>query len=176
MAFVGPDLLHVVDYLEECGASYLVLHQTPSVLTLKHSLIPIMFPECKDPLLHRDDTDTNCLYTPKRLAKVVWGPVRDEAPAFYRFIQNFGLSYEEYCQLLQTYNYKVKSESLTNFDEIVCEWLKQNTSISSEENPKTIYQHKIDNLPFQGKSELYIGGIFPITGKKYRAPDLAQGK
>merc|ERR1719244_515962 len=37
---------------------------------------------------------------------------------------------------------------------------------------KTRYQQKVENLPLQGKPELYIGGIFPITGNKYRAPEL----
>ena len=32
----------------------------------------------------------------------------------------------------------------------------------------------MDNLPLQRKSELYIGGIFPITGTKYRAPQLVK--
>ena len=39
----------------------------------------------------------------------------------------------------------------------------------------TIYRDKMSNFPFQDKPELYIGGIFPITGSKYKAPELAKG-
>ena len=169
VVFVGPHLHKVVDYLENHAASYLVLGYAPSAITLKHSLVPIMFPQCKDPLLQRDGTDTNCLYTANRLAKVVWNPIQNEAPAFYKFIQHFGLSYEEYVQLLDTYNSR-NAENDSDYDDVACKWLKKR---KSEKN--TVYEHRLDNLPMQGKHELYIGGIFPITGKRYRAPELAQG-
>ena len=131
-----------------------------------------MFPECKDPLLQRDDKDTNCLFTANRLAKIVWSPVQDEAPVFYRFIQHFGFTYQEYVELLETYNMKVKSDQPVDFNEVACVWLhiKRGTSPT-----KTIYEEKVARLPLQGKPELYIGGIFPITGNKYKAPELAKG-
>merc|ERR1719186_1006783 len=122
VAFVGSHLPQVVSYLDKSSLisdnSYLILHYTPSTLTLQHSLVPVMFPQCRDPLLQRDASDTNCLYTANRLAKVVWNPIQNDAPAFYRFIQHFGLSYQEYSGLLETYNNKVKSEDLIDYDDI----------------------------------------------------------
>jgi hypothetical protein len=103
---------------------------------------------------------------------VVWNPVQNEAPAFYKFIQHFGLSYHEYHQLLETYNSR-HAEGDTDYDGIACDWLQQNKTATKKS--KTIYEDKLENLPLKGKHELYIGGIFPITGKKYRAPELAQG-
>ena len=45
VAFFGPNLPRVVDYLESSSQpldrSYLVLHYAPSVLTMKHSLVPL---------------------------------------------------------------------------------------------------------------------------------------
>ena len=137
-----------------------------------------MFPQCRDPLLQRDASDTNCLYTANRLAKVVWGPVQNEAPAFYRFIQHFGFTYQEYVELIETYNSKVKNEASTDYDEVACAWLnkeKHKEDTEGTETARTIYEHKVASLPLQGKPELYIGGIFPITGNKYRAPELAKG-
>ena len=68
--WVGERMEEVLTKLEKERASYLVLSHTPSTLTSRHSLTPVMFPACRDPLLRRDDTDINCLYAPHRLAKV----------------------------------------------------------------------------------------------------------
>ena len=82
----GERMEEVIVRLEGAGASYLVLSHTPSTLISRHALTPVMFPACRDPLLRRDDTDINCLYAPHRLAKVVWSPVQNEAPALYRSV------------------------------------------------------------------------------------------
>ena len=64
VAFVGPHLSTVIDILNKVNdRSFLVLHYNPSILTIKHSLVPIIFPDCKDPLLQRDPSDAKCLYT-----------------------------------------------------------------------------------------------------------------
>ena len=34
VVFVGPNLPQVVDYLEDCGAPYTMLHYTPSSVTV----------------------------------------------------------------------------------------------------------------------------------------------
>ena len=173
----------MVDYLErsvsDSGKSYLVLHYTPSTITMKHSLEPLLFPPCMDPLLQRDMQDTNCLYTPNRLAKVVWSPVQNEAPGLFRFIQHFGFSYTEYVELLDTYNDISGGGEEVNYDEIACAWLNKERMVTTKDGMminKTRYQQKVENLPLQGKPELYIGGIFPMTGNKYKAPELAKGK
>ena len=36
-------------------------------------------------------------------------------------------------------------------------------------------QDKLSKLQPSEKPQLYIGGIFPITGTKYKAPELAAG-
>ena len=82
--FVGSHLGHVLDYLNATSAAFMVLHYTPSTLTRNYSLTPLMFPACKDPLFRKDDSDLNCAYAPNRLAKVVWDPVQNEAPALFR--------------------------------------------------------------------------------------------
>ena len=69
--WLGERMEEVLTMLEGAGASYLVLSHTPSTLTTRYALAPIMFPACRDPLLRRDDTDINCLYAPHRLAKVI---------------------------------------------------------------------------------------------------------
>ena len=91
-----------------------------------------------------------------------------------RFIQHFGFSYSEYVLLLETYNRRLSSSpEVLDFEAVACEWL--HSSAPGTVNNKTIYDEKKQNFPFQDKPELYIGGIFPITGQKYRAPELAKG-
>ena len=34
----------------------------------------------------------------------MWKPLQHEAPAFFRFLHNFGFTYDEYVSLLETYN------------------------------------------------------------------------
>ena len=84
--WVGSHLDQVISLLDTSSVPYLVLHHTPSTLTLRYSMSPVMFPACKDPLLRRDDRDITCVYAPNRLAKVVWSPVQNEAPALFRWV------------------------------------------------------------------------------------------
>ena len=52
------------------GNSYLVFHYTPSVLTARFNLSMVFFPLCEDPLSLRDDSQPECLFSPRRIAKV----------------------------------------------------------------------------------------------------------
>lgn len=84
VAWVGSNLDRVISHLNASQSSFLLLHYSPSTLILRYGLRSVMFPSCKDPLLRRDGTDSHCVYAPNRLAKVVWSPVQNEAPALYR--------------------------------------------------------------------------------------------
>merc|ERR1712155_198406 len=87
-----------------------------------------------------------------------------------RFIQHFGFSYSEYVQLLTSYNNHLEAGgSPLDYHGVACSWLQTET----KDGTSTIYEDIMANFPFQDKPELYIGGIFPITGSKYKAPELA---
>merc|ERR1719308_397635 len=82
-----------------------------------------------------------------------------------------------YQPLLETFNTISGGVEEDNYDEIACAWLNKERMVSTKEGrmiKKTRYQQMVENLPLQGKPELYIGGIFPITGNKYKAPELAK--
>ena len=104
----------------------------------------------------------------------------NEAPRFFKFIQHFMLTLEEYTQLLATYNaWHIGNQSnndknYTDYENIVCKWLSKDISEDGVEGK--VFEKKLENIPLKEKHELYIGGIFPIMGKRYRAPELAQGK
>ena len=74
------------------------------------------------------------------------------------------------------FNTKAEAGQSTDYDEVACAWLITRRPTKGTGTGRTIYEDKLERLPLQGKSELYIGGIFPITGSKYRAPELARGK
>ena len=71
--WVGDILEQVVDYLDSASLPFLVLHHTPSTLTLRYSMSPVMFPTCKDPLLRQGylhwDEITNKHYREDTLGK-----------------------------------------------------------------------------------------------------------
>ena len=54
----------------EAGNSYILLHYTPSFLTAKYNLSLVLFPDCEDPLIHRVDNQPECMFAPRRMAKV----------------------------------------------------------------------------------------------------------
>ena len=76
--------------------------------------------------------------------------------------------------MLDTYNQYIASgvEGNLDYDHVACLWLNKQTPDGS----RTIYDEKRTNFPFQDKPELYIGGIFPMSGNKYQAPELARGE
>ena len=89
-----------------------------------------------------------------------------------RFIQHYGFSYSEYVALLRSYNSHLAGRGAPDdYDAVACTWLHTQTDGGNS----TIFRDKMSNFPFQDKPELYIGGIFPITGSKYKAPELAKG-
>ena len=164
VAWVGPHLGDIVEDLEQNGDNYLILHYSPSALVKNNNLTPILFPECRNPLSHSDNqvgSDPNCFFTANKMAKIVWRPLEDGAPLLYKLIEHFGLSNELYNSLLSHYSAHKNDKTL---EDIACSWLN-----GPYENGT-----RYDKLsPKWKKPTLYIGGIFPIGGTKYRAPELA---
>ena len=183
IAFVGSNLEEVISFLDENtrkeGNSFVVLHYAPSILTIKHNLTALLFPDCQDPLIFRPDIKPECLFTANRLAKVAWKPVQNRAPELFNFIENFSFEYEEYMELLELYNHMVDMKKSTNLEKIACEWLKHNHT-SHLYDPFTKHRQArsqawYKNFPVKIKNQLYIGGIFPISGSKFTAPELGPG-
>ncbi|XP_023326697.1 uncharacterized protein LOC111700109 isoform X2 [Eurytemora carolleeae] len=175
MVFVGPNLEKVLDHLQRHSqdGSYLLLSSHPSTFTTRYRYTQIKFPTCKDPLQMRESEDIACIYSPHRLSKVVWKNVESGAPSLFSFIENLSFTYSEYVSLLRMYNeMKIENPDVPIRD-IACKWLLHDTK-RTDKGREIIspwfqkYSSKIDN-----KGILYIGGIFPISGKRYQAPELA---
>ena len=185
IAFVGPHLDKVVAFLDntsrQVGNSFVVLHYAPSILTIRHNLTAILFPDCKDPLILRPKIKPECLYTANRLAKIAWKPVQSRAQELFNFLENFSFEYEEYIELLTSYNTMMKMNTSTenSLEDVACAWLKHNhTSHLYDHNTKQRHARQqawYNNFPIRIKNQLYIGGIFPVTGSKFTAPELGPG-
>ena len=191
VAFVGPNLAEVVEHMEAARSKYMVsstnamidptnlpqiLHFSPSALVLKHHLAPILFPPCKDPLLQRNHRDPACYYASNRLAKVVWKHLQTAASELYTFIQAFGFgSYEEYVDLLRLHVLSENALEEADYEETVCSWMRELLPAKTGGGRVMRYQEKLSKLQPSEKPQLFIGGIFPITGTKYLAPELAAG-
>ena len=178
VAFVGDKLESAVSYMEQSSRntnnSYMVLHYEPSALTIKHKLTPILFPECNDPLLKRDTSDPTCVYSANKLTKIAWKQIENGAPDLYSFLERFVFSYQDYDKLLEFYNHKAAKHPSLTTEQIACKWLKH--KVPGKRGNMTAWYNRWHGHIKTRKKKLHIGGIFPITGTKYIAPELAIGK
>ena len=177
LAFVGNNLQNAVSYMDastrNSSMSYLVLHYHPSVLTIRYNLVPVLFPKCQDPLLKRDSKDHPCMYSANKLTKVVWKQIENGAVELQEFLERFIFTYKDYENLLKFHKTELEMDSSVTMKEIACKWLKHQVRQQSG-NTKEWYTQWNGHIRGR-KKKLYIGGIFPISGTKYVAPELAIG-
>lgn len=125
--------------------------------------------------------------------QVVWPALEEGAQFFYMALRKMELSGRNYDELLNLYNQEwnrlqnkdqnglnqnlVISEN-NHKDEadilrkVACKWLNQKSKVSP-----FVETMNYDRWSTTGavKQKLKIGGIFPMSGLKYRAPELVPG-
>ena len=110
------------------GGGYLVHHFTPSVLELTHNLTSMLFPPCPEPLTITGPTARpECIFAPRRLAKLVWRPLESRAPDLFNFIENFSFDWREYRQLLGDL------AGAGGLEAAACRWLLHNQTLQGQE-------------------------------------------
>lgn len=72
-------------------------------------------------------------------------------------LQRVFFAQEEYTAMLRMYNGRQEERPLV--EQVACDWMKLNTHVWSQWKPSDLTV----------KTELYIGGIFPITGSFYKS-------
>lgn len=72
-------------------------------------------------------------------------------------LQRVFFTQEEYTAMLQMYNEHDDGEA--SVDRVACRWMKENVNVWSQWQPADL----------KAKTELFIGGIFPITGPFYKS-------
>ena len=70
---------------------------------------------------------------------------------------------EEYTTMLRLYN---EQPGEPRVEDVACYWMNQNEAVWMQWRPADLAT----------KMELFIGGIFPITGPIYSAPGMVPGK
>ena len=84
-------------------------------------------------------------------------------------------SHAEYFELLRLYEtYSAKAKRKDNaVREAACAWLKQEFNTVGN---KSIHNYQRWYRLGQEKQKLLIGGIFPLNGEKFKAPELLPGE
>lgn len=75
----------------------------------------------------------------------------------YQALQRVFFTQEEYTAMLRLYNGRGEDQPLV--EEVACEWMRLNQDVWSQWKPSDLTV----------KTELYIGGIFPISGPFYKS-------
>ena len=84
-------------------------------------------------------------------------------------------SHGEYFDMLRLYEaYSDKAKGKDVVREAACAWLKQ--EFNAVGNGKPLYNYQRWYMLGEEKQKLTIGGIFPITGDKFNAPELLPGE
>lgn len=108
---------------------------------------------------------------------MVWQPLRDGAQALYLTLSKMEFSLKDYQDILGIFNEKSKTfwdpKDPQLLREVACQWLNEETMLRNGLRSKQ-YQQWSDIGT--SKPKLIIGGIFPIRGTKFRAPELLPGK
>lgn len=183
IAFVGDHFEEVVEYLSneskdvaQGTKSFLLFHYSPSLITNSYNLTTIKFDPCHQPwtapIYHANRSVlTNCLYEYNRFAKVIWPKLSDGARPFYEALKHIELSPETYREVLSLYA-EMKSNTIGYnntpelLNDVACKWLTSEDPWRLQPNWKRWIEQRTT------KKKLKIAGIFPLTGSKYKAPEL----
>ncbi|XP_034938536.1 uncharacterized protein [Chelonus insularis] len=160
VAWVGPHLKnltrmltkqYVLNYMNESNLfrrSLVILHWTPSdIIPNEKEFIAVDFPKCGTRGLKLD-----CVYESNRLVKLAWSRLESIAKFAWEAINKARFSPKMYDDLMDRYNRlidKGKSEK-----QIACDWLQDNLNYTLN----TWMPNNAD------KNELFVGGIFPMSG------------
>lgn len=153
----GKNLRYVVDLLthklsnENLGRSLIFLEWTPNVFTFDQIKFKSVY------LPRFDDFKTSSqkyTYEITKTIKLVWSEIKNIAKPIFETIYKMSFDSSSYENLLQIHNGMVNE----SFRDSACEWLRQSKDIWTKWLPLNLE-----------KKNIYIGGIFPLTGVSYNA-------
>ncbi|XP_046448251.1 receptor-type guanylate cyclase gcy-5-like [Daphnia pulex] len=161
VVWLGPNADRVVrDFFNDVGRrlsgrSIMFFAWRPSTITESAEFLSVSFPQCET--LSTPDSDMRCAYEFQRFEKVAWTYLKKGAKLVFEALQRVFFTQEEYNAMLHLYNERPEKEPLV--EEIACDWMKRNPDVWSQWKPSDLTV----------KMELYIGGIFPISGPFYKS-------
>ncbi|EFX88537.1 hypothetical protein DAPPUDRAFT_310745 [Daphnia pulex] len=161
VVWLGPNADRIVrDFFNDVGRrlsgrSIMFFAWRPSTITESAEFLSVSFPQCET--LSTPDSDMRCAYEFQRFEKVAWTYLKKGAKLVFEALQRVFFTQEEYNAMLHLYNERPEKEPLV--EEIACDWMKRNPDVWSQWKPSDLTV----------KMELYIGGIFPISGPFYKS-------
>ncbi|KAF2904495.1 hypothetical protein ILUMI_01678, partial [Ignelater luminosus] len=165
VVWLGPNLKDVIDQLKEnyrrrnTDQKFVILSWTPNEVILREDeFIFVNFKRCE---LMKPSPE-GCKYDLQRLVKFAWSKLETHAKIAYESLHRVKFSSEDYNLLLELYNRK---SNTTTVADVACQWMRQNHST---------WKYWIASSD-QGKSKIYIGGIFPMSGSSYTGKGILQG-
>ncbi|XP_018331316.1 uncharacterized protein LOC108741146 [Agrilus planipennis] len=157
VAWLGPHLQHVLAQLKSVYKR--INTRTNSIIFLSwylseivsdgRNFLAVSFDRC-DVL---DPKSVGCKYEMTRLVKFTWSKLEKHAEIAMLAINNLKFNETEYKSLLDLYSSRHDQLSMA---EIACEWIRKHNDAIDLWIPSD-----------RGKSEIHIGGIFPLTGSSY---------
>lgn len=157
IAWIGPHLHDFVQYRVNMKLPVLFFSWEPNTLTADKMFTRIKFPLCQKDLTH---IPTDCDFGLNQFTKVVWSKVKTSIPEAYHVISKMMFHQDEYIKLLQMFR------SFSSATEIACSWVR--------DHEKTWKAWLPENL--SNKTKIYLGGLFPMTGRYWMEPGLVQGR
>ncbi|XP_064467335.1 atrial natriuretic peptide receptor 2-like [Ornithodoros turicata] len=156
VAWVGKRLEEYVGNLLRKGDPVVFYNWKPNTLTAFHNVTHVAFPQCEDGILPAYPGAPKCPYEVNHMEKVVWSKLRESAADVYELVQKMTFTQSEYRDLLRLY--RDEWDRISNFSTIACLFLEQHEQLIHNFSPSHVGD----------KPTLYIGGIFPLSGRYNR--------
>ncbi|KAL1491180.1 hypothetical protein ABEB36_011819 [Hypothenemus hampei] len=163
--FLGKYLEKIVEELTKTinnmglTKSLVILSWTPSdVILYESNFVTVSFENCERLNFTQSD-QVHYKYEMHRLVKVAWSKIESAARPLYDALRSFKFEVMEYRHLLDLYERLHRTKSMA---EIACRWMREN---------RDTWYHWKKSL----QNDIYIGGIFPMTGSSYAGNAIARG-
>lgn len=156
--WLGHNLREVVDKLtnmymvQNTKKSVIFLEWTPGYFTIgREKLSPVSVPNCEQ---LKSFATLGCKYEMTRNTKLAWTELQNIGKPAFEAIHKIQFDKSGYENLLRLHN----SRPEKNIYATACQWLKSNEKVWTRWMPTNT-----------NKRDIYIGGIFPLSGAFYNA-------
>ncbi|KAH9515724.1 hypothetical protein Btru_011828 [Bulinus truncatus] len=143
--------------LEQLNKSQPVLffNWHPDTMIASGQFTRVNFPETH--ASHKNEP-IDCDFPVNQLTKVLWGPLKSATPEAYHIISKMSFSDMEYDQLITQHPQYSASQ-------LACHWINNNFDKWNKWLPDSLKE----------KPKIYLGGLFPLSGKTWSQPGLVEG-
>lgn len=155
--WIGSNLKTAIDKLTDSilktklNKSIIFLEWTPGYFTFEYDKFKSVYlPRCED---FHTETSQKCIYEMSKNVKLVWSELRNIANPAFEVIYKMNFDQNSYENLLRIFKNNIGKPNI----DTACHWLKQND----------VWRRWLPSN--SDKKNIYIGGIFPLSGVTYNA-------